>query len=80
MKKISYFMALAMFLAAACQREDIQEERIPEVRTHYKTLNVGVADEPETRVGFDEDNSFYWHGGIYHKAATSVAAKIYACL
>lgn len=63
MKKISYFMALAMFLAAACQREDIQEERIPEVRTHYKTLNVGVADEPETRVGFDEDNSFYWHGG-----------------
>ena len=63
MKKILYFMALAMFLAAACQREDVQEERIPEVRTHYRTLNVGVADEPETRVGFDEDNSFYWHGG-----------------
>ena len=63
MKKISYFMAIAMFLAFSCQREDVQGERSPEVRTHYRTLNVGVADEPETRVGFDEDNSFYWHGG-----------------
>lgn len=28
-----------------------------------KTLTVGVADEPDTRVGFDEANSFYWHKG-----------------
>ena len=56
-------MALAMFLAFACQRNELQEDVRPEARSSFKTLTVGVADETGTRVGFDEDNSFYWHGG-----------------
>jgi len=56
-------MAFAMFLAIACQRNELQEDVRPEARSSFKTLTVGVADETGTRVGFDEDNSFYWHGG-----------------
>ena len=63
MKKIVYFMAVAMFLAVSCQRDELQQDPIPEVTSRYKILTVGVADEAETRVGFDENNSFYWHGG-----------------
>ena len=63
MKKIVYFMAVAMFLAVSCQRDELQQAPIPEVTSHYRTLTVGMADEAETRVGFDENNSFYWHGG-----------------
>ena len=55
-------MAFAMFLALSCQRNELQEDTTPGTMNH-KTLTVGVADEPETRVGFDADNSFYWHGG-----------------
>lgn len=63
MKKIVYFMAVAMFLAVSCQRDELQQAPTPEVTSRYKILTVGVADEAETRVGFDENNSFYWHGG-----------------
>lgn len=56
-------MAFAMFLAIACQRNELQEDVRPEARSSFKTLTVGVADETGTRVGFNEDNSFYWHRG-----------------
>ena len=56
-------MAFAMFLAIACQSNELQEDVRPEARSSFKTLTVGVADETGTRVGFNEDNSFYWHRG-----------------
>lgn len=64
MKRISYiFMAVAMLLALSCQKDEFQEDAVPDGAGHLKTLTVGVADEPDTRVGFDETNSFYWHRG-----------------
>lgn len=62
MKKISYIMALAMLLAS-CQKSEFQDKAPHENERHHKTLTVGVADEMQTRVGFDENNAFYWHKG-----------------
>lgn len=64
MKRISYIiMAGAMLLALSCQKDEFQEDAVQDGAGHLKTLTVGVADEPDTRVGFDETNSFYWHKG-----------------
>ena len=63
MKKISYIIAAAMFLAAGCQRNDLLEEPVSGISDNYKVLTVGAAEDAQTRVGFDEDNAFYWHKG-----------------
>lgn len=62
MKKTAYIMALAIVLASACQRDEVQDGSKPEGTDNLRILTVGM-EEPRTRVGFDEDNSFYWHGG-----------------
>ena len=62
MKKIAYITAFAMLLAASCQKDETPGGTEID-NSQYRTLTVGVADEPDTRVGFDENNSFYWHMG-----------------
>ena len=56
-------MALAILLASACQKNEIQENEPPQAKENLRVLTVGVADGQQTRVGFGEDNSFYWHSG-----------------
>lgn len=63
MKKISYLMAFAVLLTSACQNNVLQEDFTHESTGSHKILTVGMADETDTRVGFDADNSFYWHKG-----------------
>lgn len=61
MKKIIYITAaLAVLLAGSCQKNEYNDDS--ENSRHYKTLTVGV-DDQQTKVGFDEYNSFYWHKG-----------------
>lgn len=67
-------MALAMFLAFACQKNEIQGDGGPEDMKISRTLTVGVADT-ETRVGFDQSNSFYWHKGDRIGVLTSAGFK-----
>lgn len=62
MKKITYIIAFAAVLAAGCQKNEFTVEPVSDTSL-YKTLTAGVAEEPQTRVGFDESNSFYWHKG-----------------
>lgn len=52
-----------MTLAIGCQKEEIKNNEVIENTGYTRTLTVGVADEADTRVGFDEDNAFYWHEG-----------------
>ena len=61
MKYTVYIIALAIFLAASCQRDEFPEEKSD--KYPYRILVVSIDDEAETRVGFDENNSFYWHKG-----------------
>lgn len=63
MKNMTYIMAFAIFLTASCQKNEFKEDPVHEIAGHIKVLTVGVAEEPETRVGFDGNNSFYWHRG-----------------
>lgn len=63
MKNTAYMMALAILLASACQKNEIQENEPPQAEENLRVLTVGVADGQQTRVGFGEDNSFYWHSG-----------------
>ena len=63
MKNMTYIMAFAIFLTASCQKNEFKEDPVRENAGHIKVLTVGVAEEPETRVGFDGNNSFYWHRG-----------------
>lgn len=63
MKQILYIVASAMFLAASCQRDELPEESQRGSSANYKTLTVEAVDQQMTRVGFDEDNAFYWHKG-----------------
>ena len=63
MKSTVYFMATAIFLAFACQKNELQEGPAPEKAGALKTLTVGVDDGQNTRVGFDDVGSFYWHRG-----------------
>lgn len=76
MKRISYVMAFAMLLALSCQRNEFQEDTaVHDVTGHHKVLIVGVAEEGGTRIGFDEDNSFYWHKGDRIGVITSSGFK-----
>lgn len=61
MKYTIHIIALAILLAVSCQRNELPEENSH--KGTEKTLTVGVVDESDTRVGFDENNSFYWHKG-----------------
>ena len=57
MKYTVYIIALAIFLAASCQRDEFPEDKSD--KYPYRILVVSIDDEAETRVGFDENNSFY---------------------
>ena len=65
-------MAFAILLALSCQRDELRDEAVSSV----KTLKVSVADEPATRVGFDDGNSFYWHKGDRIGVLTSAGFKV----
>lgn len=75
MKRISYIMAFAMFLALSCQKNEFREDVVYENAGHNKTLTVGVINEPETRVGFDATKTFYWHKGDRIGVITSAGFK-----
>ena len=58
-----YIMALAMaLLTVSCQKNGLETE-VDDGVGPVRTLLVGVAEDPDTRVGFDGSNSFYWHKG-----------------
>ena len=76
MKKTSYILAFAMLLAASCQRDEIPVKTIDESPIHYKTLTVGAEDGFKTRVGFDENKSFYWHKGDRIGVLTAAGLKV----
>ena len=61
MKYTVYIIALGIFLAVSCQRNEFPDGN--SYKEPYRTLSIGIDDEAETRVGFDENNSFYWHKG-----------------
>ena len=63
MKNTAYIIAFAILLAGSCQRQVLPGEDVPVNSQDSKTLTVGVDEEADTRVGFDENNSFYWHKG-----------------
>ena len=63
MKNTAYIIAFAILLAGSCQRQVLPGEDVPVSSQYSKTLTVGVDEEADTRVGFDENNSFYWHKG-----------------
>ena len=63
MKNRMFIMAFAIILVASCQVIESPIDDAPEDLKNYRTLTVGVSEEPDTRVGFDENNSFYWHRG-----------------
>ena len=63
MKNRMFIMAFAIILVASCQVIESPIDDAPEDLKNYRTLTVGVSEEPDTRVGFDENNSFYWHKG-----------------
>ena len=68
-------MAFAMFLTLSCQKNESQDENVPEDYMNCRTLVVGVADDVETRVGFDKNNAFYWHKGDRIGVLTSAGFK-----
>lgn len=75
MKNISYVVAFAILLAFSCQKNELRDEDSPKEERHLRTLAVGVADDELTRVGFDQNNSFYWHGGDRISVLTSAGFR-----
>ena len=65
-------MAFAVLLAFSCQRDELRDEAVRTV----KTLKVGVADESQTKVGFDDNNAFYWHAGDRIAVLTTAGFKV----
>ena len=65
-------MAFAVLLAFSCQRDELRDEAVRKV----KTLTVGVADESQTKVGFDDNNVFYWHAGDRIAVLTTAGFKV----
>ena len=61
MKYTAYIIAFAIFWVVSCQRVEFQQEK--SAPAAYRTLSIGVDNEADTKVGFDESNSFYWHKG-----------------
>ena len=74
MKKVIYIMTLAALLAVSCQKNEVEQEPEHNNPAYTKTLTVG-ADEQQTRVGFDANNSFYWHTGDQIGVLTSGGLK-----
>ena len=68
-------MAVAMILTYSCQKNEVQEDVAQNDARHLKVLTIGVVDEPESRVGFDETKSFYWHKGDRVGVITSAGFK-----
>lgn len=76
MKKIMFFAAFAVVLAASCQREEFEDRTLSEVVGNRRILSVGVAEnDPVSKVGFDETNAFYWHSGDKIGVQTSAGFK-----
>ncbi len=76
MKRTLYIiMAGSMFLAFSCQKAEFKDYSAHEDKMQRKSLTVGVAEESESRVGFDTDNSFYWHKGDKIGVITSSGFK-----
>lgn len=75
MKKILFIIAGAVMLAGSCQRNELPEDTVNSETQHLKILTVGVVDEAIARVGFDENNSFYWHKGDKIGVITSTGFK-----
>lgn len=67
-------MAFAILLASSCQGDVLHDEGVRSV----KILKVGVADEPQSKVGFDENNAFYWHAGDRISVLTTGGFKVMA--
>lgn len=61
MKSTVCLMASVMVLILSCQTSELQDYERPGEVKGLRTLTVG--EEPETRVGFDGNNAFYWHKG-----------------
>ena len=72
MKQMIYLMAFTILLAFSCQRDELRDEAVRTV----KTLKVGVADESQTKVGFDDNNAFYWHAGDRIAVLTTAGFKV----
>ena len=60
MKRIIYLLALAMFMALSCQKNESVDEGMYWTDNLSRALDLRVSDDPETRVGFDNDGAFYW--------------------
>lgn len=76
MKELSYYMiASAMLLAYSCQEYRTDDEAVSAMTGYRKTITAGVASDARTRVGFDENNSFYWHKGDKIGVVTSAGFK-----
>ena len=75
MKKITYIMTFAVLLAASCQKNEAYQEPAHDNPEHVKVLTVGVDDEQQTKVGFDENYSFYWHKGDKIGVLTAAGLK-----
>ncbi len=65
-------MAFAVLLAFSCQRDELRDEAVRTV----KTLKVGVADDMNSKVGFDDNNAFYWHAGDRIAVLTTAGFKV----
>ena len=73
MKYTAYIIAFAIFWVVSCQRVEFQQEK--SAPAAYRTLSIGVDNEADTKVGFDESNSFYWHKGDKVGVLTSAGLK-----
>ena len=68
-------MAFAVLLAVSCQKNEVDQVPVHDSPTCTKMLMVGVDDEQQTKVGFDENNSFYWHKGDQIGVLTTAGLK-----
>ena len=75
MKRIIYLLALAMFLALSCQKNESVDEGMFGTDNLSRALDLRVSDDPETRVGFDNDGAFYWQKGDNVGVQTSAGLK-----
>ena len=75
MKRIIYLLALAMFMALSCQKNESVDEGMYGTDNLSRALDLRVSDDPETRVGFDNDGAFYWQKGDNVGVQTSAGLK-----
>ena len=75
MKRLSYFVASAIFLIVSCQKSESPGDGMPETERYNRNLTAVVEVDPETRVGFDQDGAFYWQKGDNVGVQTSAGLK-----